>query len=91
MSFLDELEISEEGRGGTITYREGDHRLAFAWEFAVNGVLVFVPSTAQWDANAPWAAGRRAEVLLRVAEGVKWRKAPGATYTIDEQCIDMRF
>lgn len=91
MSCLDELEIEQTGRGGVITYKEENHRATFGWEFSIGGVTLFVPTNEQWDREYPWAAGRRAEVLLRVAEGVKWRKAPTATYEIGEDAIEFRF
>lgn len=91
MSFLDELEIEQSGRGGSITYKEEDKRAVFGWEFSMGGVTIFVPTLEQWDNEFPWAAGRRAEVLLRVAEGVKWRKAPTATYEIDDDAIEFHF
>ena len=52
------------GRGGNIVYCETRGELKFWWEYVHDGVLVQVPSEAEWDQfcatqRASWAAGHR--------------------------------
>lgn len=51
------VDVDESGRGGSITYREGDDELRFYWEFATGDTvaLVFGPPAAGFDADYPWA------------------------------------
>lgn len=90
------VEIQQTGRGGTIIYFENADSLSFDWEFAINGVDMFVPTPEQWDANcqgrnAVWAAGRRLEILERVADGVRKQKATSAVVTIDDNWVHFNF
>src|SRR5947209_1180984 len=67
------VEIDQTGRGGSVSYTEDGQTLSLDWEFAVGGVDIFVPTPEEWDAywqnrGAIWAAGRRQEILERVAE-----------------------
>ena len=61
------------GRGGHIIYRETRGELQFWWEYVSSGVFVQIPDEAEWNQactaqGAPWAAGRRDQVLKRVLE-----------------------
>ena len=90
------VEIGQSGRGGTIIYFEAAGSLAFDWEFATNGVDMFVATPEQWDANcrsrnASWAEGRRQEILERVAEEVCKQKATSAVVTIDDNWVHFAF
>jgi hypothetical protein len=64
------IEIS--GRTGTVTYRQGPQTPAFSWEMGPGRIMAFVsgPPRDNWDRVVPWAAGRREEVMRRVAEEV---------------------
>ena len=91
-----QVEIGQSGRGGTITYREGAGSLSFDWEFSMDGADVFVVTPEQWDANcrgrdAAWAAGRRQEILERVAAEVRRQQAASATISIEDQWIHFQF
>jgi len=90
------VEIIQSGRGGSINYIENEQALRLDWEFAMDGAYVFAPTPAQWDAywqsnNIPWAAGRRQEILERVAEEVRRQKAQTAKVTMDDDCIHFKF
>jgi len=64
------IEIS--GRTGTVTYREGPQTLLLDWEMGPGRIIAFVsgPPRDNWDREVPWAAGRRQEVMRRVADEV---------------------
>jgi hypothetical protein len=90
------VEIDQSGRGGRVSYIENERPLNFDWEFAVNGVDLFVPPPEKWDAywqssDADWAKGRRQEILERVADEVRKQKAAGAEVTIEDNWIHFGF
>jgi len=90
------VEIHQTGRGGRVSYMEDERTLFLDWEFAVDGVDLFVPTPENWDAywqgrDAGWAGGRRQEILERVAEEVRKQKAAGAKVTIEDNWIHFGF
>ena len=90
------VEIEQTGRGGTIIYTEDSGSISFDWEFATDGVDVFVTPPEQWDANcasrgASWAQGRRQEILERVADEVRRQKATSASVSLEDQWIHFAF
>lgn len=94
MSF--EVEITQQGRGGTYYYVEHDAKLPFEWDFSSIGVVIYVPTPEAWDGfcqshDAIWALGRRQEILQRVAEEVRRRKAKSAKITIEDHWIKLSF
>jgi hypothetical protein len=55
-----------------------------------------VPTAEVWDAywqsnKIQWAAGRRQEILERVAEGVRRQQAQSASVTFEDDCIHFKF
>ena len=79
------VEISDGGRAGNITYREGPHTASFYWEFAISPALAILTGTParDWDRLCPWAAGRQEEIFEHVAHEVIRQKAPGCRPEID--------
>ena len=79
------VEISDGGRAGSITYREGRHTAAFDWEFALSPALAIItgPRASEWDRSCPWAVGRQAEIFEHVASEVVRQKASGCRPEID--------
>lgn len=79
------VEISNGGRAGSVTYREGRHSVSLDWEFALSPALAVIsgPSSRDWDRTCPWAAGRQAEIFEHVASEVVRQKASGCRYEID--------
>lgn len=80
------VDILEQGRSGTVQYREPSGTIAWSWEFGGNEVIasIFVGKDADWSARHPWALGRRAEILQRVGDEVIRQRAPGCRAEIDE-------
>jgi hypothetical protein len=75
------VDISITGRGGGITYREGENRVEFDWEFAISPAvaLIWGPKRVEWDAQFPWAKGRQSAIYDLVgAEVVRQKAADGA-------------
>jgi hypothetical protein len=89
------VKIVDEGRAGSVTYCEGTMALALWWEFTTGGAYVWAPSPEQWDAywkeSAPGAAGRRDEILARVAAETVRQRATSARSSIDDDGINLRF
>ena len=79
------VDISNGGRAGTITYREGMHTVSFDWEFAMSPALAVItgPDSRAWDRLGGWAAGRQEEIFEHVAREVIRQKAAGHTPEID--------
>jgi hypothetical protein len=76
------VEITEQGRGGRISYREGEHVITFDWDFAMSPALALLwgPKQAGWDEALPWAAGRQREIFEFVGADVVRQKASGGSY-----------
>jgi len=79
------VEISDGGRAGSITYREGLHTIGFSWEFALSPALAIIngPNAREWDRLGGWASGRQEEIFQHVAGEVIRQKAGGHTADID--------
>ena len=82
---MQRVEISDGGRAGTVTYREGLHTVSFDWEFAMSPALAVItgPAAHAWDRLGRWAAGRQAEIFQHVAREVIRQKARGHTPDVD--------
>ena len=79
------VEITTSGRGGSITYREGDHTIRFDWEFAMSPALALAwgPQQAHWEAACPWASGRQESIYEFVGAEVVRQKAAGGAFEYD--------
>ena len=91
-----EVKIKDSGRGGTIYYLENDKELAFGWELATDGALLFVPSPPHWNnfcerSDFSQAQNRRGEILQRVCEESIRQKTSGAEYDISDNYISIPF
>ena len=74
------VEITSEGRGGSIFHLEDGQRVQFSWEFAMPPAiaLVFGPGRAAFD-----SAERRAEVYATVGREVVRQQCPGGRFSVD--------
>jgi hypothetical protein len=76
--------ISQGFRGGTLSYREGDHEAQFDWECCGrSAVIIWGTKKRTWDICHPWAAGRQSEIYGIVAKVVIREKAPASNFKID--------
>jgi hypothetical protein len=79
MSHHWKVEIHGTGRGGTIDYDEGDdRRMEFDREIGGARDIIFIiagPEPLNWDQANEWAAGRRDEIMQRVAAEVIRQRA----------------
>ena len=79
------VDITQEGRGGSITYRAAGHEIKFDWEFAMSPALALVwgPPRAQWTSRFPWAKDRQAAIFDFVGAEIVRQKSPGGGYEFD--------
>ena len=79
--------ISQNGRSGSITYRESAGSIPFYLEFGGSDAIaiVWIEKPLVWSSRHPWAVERRREILERVAEEVIRQKASTCRADIDEQ------
>lgn len=86
------VDITTEGRSGHVHYAEGPLRTcSFYWEFGGGDVVasINVPSPFNWDAEIPWAASRRDEVLQRIAQEVQQKQCPSCEARISDNWIEV--
>lgn len=83
---IPKVTIDGSGRGGTVTYDEGDGRqLAGYWEFGGDDVVACVNcGTVDAWAHHAWALPRRSAILHAIASEVVRQKAPSCVADIDE-------
>jgi hypothetical protein len=81
------VEIRENGRSGSVDYHEGADTIPCYWEFCGGDSMasISIGDTSDWDNCHPWAAGRRQQILERIAAEVVRQKAPTCRALIDEQ------
>jgi hypothetical protein len=70
--------ITTTGRSGKIIYRETGGELDFHWEIGGGDAIAILQtgSPQVWNAQHPWAAGRRSEILRFVAAETVRQMAP---------------
>lgn len=83
------LEYSGNYRGGTITYIEGNLRIAFPHEMGGGACKFYIelPTPAQWARATDTALSRRDEIVRFVAETVRAEQASGWRYEIHDDVI----
>jgi hypothetical protein len=79
------INIITKGHSGTIQYIEGSlfskKTYEFYWEFGGGdtvAIIWFPKVDSEWDAQYPWALGRRMEILRDMAEQVRKKQAPSS-------------
>jgi hypothetical protein len=82
------VEIVRKGRGGPVFYVEGDQKIAFDFELGRCGII-YCPPASDWDSSYPWAAGRRRQILDRVAVEFVRGEFKGSTFAFVEGRDDM--
>jgi hypothetical protein len=86
-----DVEIIAHERAGVVRFREGAHVATFDWEFGGREVIVsiYVPAPAEWDAELPWAAGRRTEILETLGREVRRQRCRGCGIEIAERWVNL--
>ena len=76
--------------------REDGSTLPFDWDITSDGFEVYLPRSAEWNEfckqnNAMQCIGRREEIVKRLTEEVRRKKAKTAKITIDDMGISFSF
>jgi hypothetical protein len=71
-----------------VFYVEGDQKIAFDFELGMYGII-YCPPTAGWDSSYPWAAGRRPQIVERLASEFVRREFKGSAFGFVEGRDDM--
>ena len=79
--------IEQNGRSGSIEYREPLGRISFYWEFGGGDTvaIIWTKNSCEWSSHYPWAVERRRQILERVANEVVRQKAPTCKADIDDE------
>lgn len=87
------LEYTQDGRGGKITYIDGDISLDFDWEFAGgNGVaIIFVPEKKYWEAQTGLPLEEMQGILEFVGKQTVEDKAPNCVYEITDGFVEILY
>lgn len=87
------LEYSQDGRGGKLTYIDGDISLDFDWEFAGgNGVaIIFVPEKKYWEAQTGLPLEEREGILEFIGKQTVEDKAPSCVYEIYDGFVEILY
>lgn len=80
------------GQAGSVRYSDDSGSHEFGWEIGGSGgvaIYISVPSPKEWGIQLPWAAGRRDEVLARIAHEVHRQQCRECGWEITETDIVM--
>jgi hypothetical protein len=96
MSVNYKVNIVRDGRGGWVYYCENEATLPFDWDITSDGFEVYLPPATEWDDfcnqnNATQFIGRRRQIVERLAEEVRRKKAKKARVTVDDMGISFSF
>ena len=85
------LTYVEQGRSGTIVYRDEQGTVSFYFEFGGSNcvVIIFVPSPKEWTATTKRPLEARESILHFVAQQSIRDKAPTCHYAITDSSIDI--
>ena len=91
-----DVKIVREGRGGWVYYREDGKTLPFDWDITSDGFEVYLPRSAEWEDfciqnNATQFSGSRQEIVTRITEEVRRKRAKKAKITTDDMGISFSF
>ena len=91
-----EVRIVRNGRGGCVYYYEDGATLPFDWDITSVGFEVYLPPSNEWDDfceqnNATACIGRRQQIIERLIEEVRRKKAKKAKVSIDDLGISFSF
>jgi hypothetical protein len=80
------VSLSQRGREGQVTYREGLRFITGYQEFGGGDVVAIVSmgNAAEWQAHHAWALEQRPQILRYIADEVIRQAAPSCVAEIDE-------
>lgn len=80
------VSFNEQGRDGYVIYEEGGKALSFYWALGGGEVVasVSIGDEAEWRADYPEFADRRAEIISRIAEESIRMRSPTSRAEMDE-------
>jgi hypothetical protein len=85
-----QITITESGRSGSISYREGTLELHFDWEFGGTCLAVITgESLRRLRDTGGLSAEQAREILEFVAQQAVAQKAPGHPFDIDERACEI--
>lgn len=89
--FFPKLEYTQDGRGGSIYYKEGQINISFGWEFGGGNtvVIIFIPEPKYWEAQTGTPFSRRDEILQFLCDQVIRDQAPGCKPEIYDNAISI--
>ncbi len=85
------LEYTQDGRGGSIVYLDGEVSIKFSYELAAPPgiIIIFIPKWQYWESQTGLPLKDRDEILEFVCKQVIIDKARGYRYSIGEEIIDI--
>lgn len=85
------LEYTQDGRGGSIYYKEGDINIQFGWEFGGFNtvVIIFIPESKYWEAQTGTPLSRRDEILQFLCDQVIRDQARGCKAVMYDDAISI--
>ncbi|SEI96509.1 hypothetical protein SAMN05216327_10512 [Dyadobacter sp. SG02] len=89
--FFPTLEYTQDGRGGSIYYKEGDIKIEFGWEFGGFNtvVIIFIPEPKYWEAHTGTPLSRRDEILKFLCDQVIHDQARGCKAVMYDDAISI--
>lgn len=90
MKYNASIQIEDEGRSGTIHFKNDYTDFNLWWEFAGSDAIAIIeaPASGQWELRTKRPLSQREEVLTCIGQQVVAKKVSSNGYfTIDENCI----
>jgi hypothetical protein len=87
--FTRSVTYRQNGRGGTILYKDSENSIAFDWEFGGGNTvaIIFIPEISHWVSATEAPVNQRQEILTFIAEQVVRDQAPSGHYVINSNTI----
>lgn len=81
------VSVRQEGRSGTVLYREGSNELKFYWEFGTGEALIsiYLGTIEEWQQYEGWCRERRGLIASRISEEIARSQLPPCVGQLDSQ------
>ena len=85
------LEYHNQGRGGTVIYKDEQGDIRFSFEFGGGDcvAIIFVPTPEQWSRATNRPSSERESILTFVAERAVRDQTSGGDYSISDSWIEI--